>query len=178
MRKKAVYFIWIVVLAASFLFDKLFIDLVLKVRGSFLNTVFGWTIYLHDTLVIFFVVLALGNLFLILEKRKDLSVRFSIFLVLVGIVILALKQIFGRARPDIALADSLTNSFPSGHTAIFFAPLKFLVKYRYIWLVLAVFIALSRLYLGIHFLSDVVAGALLGYSARDVSSLIERKLLK
>ena len=58
-------------------------------------------------------------------------------------------------------------SFPSGHTAISFCVACVLFrnlpkKWGSLFLILAVLIAFSRLYLGMHYPSDVLAGALTG----------------
>jgi undecaprenyl-diphosphatase len=86
------------------------------------------------------------------------------------------KLAFHRPRPDVAWYIEDTFSFPSGHATIAVAFYGFLVyillrqikKWKYkinalffgITLILA--IGLSRLYLGVHFLSDVWGGYLLG----------------
>ncbi len=93
---------------------------------------------------------------------------------LAGVTNRAIKIATGRARPTVTedagwhgpRFGSKYNSFPSGHTAAttaFFGTLVF--ARRRIGLVLLpipVLIALSRLYLNAHHLSDVVGGALLG----------------
>ena len=62
--------------------------------------------------------------------------------------------------------DDLNNSFPSGHTAASFAAVAalyyFRCRYWYLAGILAVLIAFSRLYLYVHFPTDILAGALLG----------------
>lgn len=82
----------------------------------------------------------------------------------------ALKDLFDRARPsfDEPLARSSGASFPSGHamTAAGAYGAVALV-WRRPWVVAAcvaliVVIALTRVALGVHWLSDVVVGALLG----------------
>ena len=85
-----------------------------------------------------------------------------------------LKPLFGRVRPcvvnpavELLVACPSDASFPSGHTAASFAAVGALwaVGSR-LWLpgvVLAVLIAFSRLYLYVHWPSDVLAGVLLGW---------------
>jgi undecaprenyl-diphosphatase len=85
-----------------------------------------------------------------------------------------LKPVIARDRPFVADpgsrvvgAQAPTHSFPSGHTASAFAAatvLSFAIRGRGLALacMLAVGIALSRIYIGVHYPLDVVAGALLG----------------
>lgn len=98
---------------------------------------------------------------------------------LVGYLVtnLILKNLVLRARPYDVIAGltALTgplgdSSFPSGHTtssiAAGFVMLKGTQHYLGIpAFVLAVLIALSRLYLGVHYPTDVLAGALIGLFA-------------
>lgn len=84
-----------------------------------------------------------------------------------------LKHITERARPPLAdpsiqalvsLPDS--PSFPSGHAATAFAAATAVgvlhPRFRAPLLALAVMVAVSRVYLGVHFWSDVLVGSLLG----------------
>ena len=84
-----------------------------------------------------------------------------------------LKPIFQRPRPSAALADTRplfgirgTYSFPSTHAANFFAAAPVVGAVfppaSIAALGLAVAVSLSRIYVGDHYPSDVIAGAILG----------------
>lgn len=81
-----------------------------------------------------------------------------------------LKVTFGRARPEDILIEIDSGAFPSGHAAnaATLATLFALLLGRW-WVALAgavyvVLMAISRTYLGAHWLSDTVGGAVLGVS--------------
>ncbi|WP_096152877.1 MULTISPECIES: phosphatase PAP2 family protein [Bacillus] len=83
------------------------------------------------------------------------------------------KKIYPRRRPYLALDEInvTTNplkdhSFPSGHTTAIFSIITPFLMYQpallFILLPIAVSVGISRIYLGLHYPSDVLAGALLG----------------
>jgi len=82
-----------------------------------------------------------------------------------NLVVEGLKRAIGRTRPDGERRRS-NSSFPSSHVANAFA-LAWVLGARWrrampVFFVLALLVASSRMYLNRHFLSDVVAGALIG----------------
>ena len=133
----------------------------------------GWTVL---------AVLGLWTVFLVLYRRRHLADAALLPLVLGGAEILnvALKLSFHRARPEVGFVRLDTYSFPSGHAMISAAAWG---AFAYLawgrvgrrWLVLAttflaiVLIGFSRLYLGVHYLSDVLAGIAAGAAWLGVS---------
>ncbi len=104
---------------------------------------------------------------------------------------LVLKPLVGRIRPcdvnpavQLLVARPDDFSFPSGHTGASFAAVSALYFSRSrLWmpsLILAVLIAFSRLYLYVHYPTDILAGALLGimtgWAGNLVSAYANRKL--
>jgi len=100
-----------------------------------------------------------------------------------------LKEFFERVRPCNALADVITPvgcaggfSFPSNHALNNFAVAVFLLRlfpaYKWIFLIVAVLISISRVYLGVHYPSDVIGGALIGVAFGYLFSIGALKLLQ
>ncbi|MEK9129870.1 MAG: phosphatase PAP2 family protein [Patescibacteria group bacterium] len=113
---------------------------------------------------------------LLLYKKKMYILSLWITLIGSGIFSSIGKLIFHRLRPDTAFYIEDSFSFPSGHATIAIAFYGFVIfflcqmikkrEYKicilFLGLILIFAIGFSRLYLGVHFLSDVCAGYFLG----------------
>jgi membrane-associated phospholipid phosphatase len=94
-----------------------------------------------------------------------------------GLIEFGLKHLVGRPRPAAAgtLLAPEFDSFPSGHATSVFAVATALASWypalRWPLYALASAIALGRVYLERHYLSDVIAGALIGVA---IASLVVR----
>lgn len=100
-----------------------------------------------------------------------------------------LKELVDRARPALAdptidalVATPDSPSFPSGHAATAFAAAAavgaFYPRLRWPLYGLATLVGLSRVYLGVHFALDVVAGAVLGVAIGLTAAWLTRRVVQ
>ncbi len=138
---------------------------------------------------IFWLVLALVLLSLPQDRARGAQVGLAVMLS--GLVCnLLLKNLVARPRPfevqpllDLLIAAPHDFSFPSGHTTASFAAATVLVRSGWkaapVAVLVAVLIAFSRLYLNMHFPTDVLAGVItgvaLGFVTTKLYSLIMGK---
>ncbi len=139
---------------------------------NWLISVFQGITWMGDAAQRSILMIAAGG-WLLWKQRVRAALVMIIFPSLAGATSSILKQIFARARPEIVPhLDTFSNlSFPSGHatnaTAILLLCALLLPgRNRGLWLTVALIgaaaVGLSRLLLGVHWPSDVVAGWLWG----------------
>lgn len=129
-----------------------------------------------EVVVGLFVIITLR--FLYTKKYHSLG-TFVRCLLVTGIIVYVAKLLFHRPRPLHALILETDYSFPSGHAAIAVALYGFIgyllyKKYKHptarffimlATLLIILLIASSRLYLGVHYFSDIIAGIIVGTSS-------------
>lgn len=125
------------------------------------------------------VLISLAILTLLIPKEKKYGILSSINLVVIFLFNLVLKFLFERPRPfDINLIEEYGYSFPSAHAMVstafygFFIYLIWQTKLnkKQKWLysiflsILILLICITRIYLGVHYASDVLGGVLIAIS--------------
>lgn len=178
-----------VIVGKELYIDKLAYHLFIeKLRNDKLTTFMKLATKLSNPEVM--IVIAIISIFFCIKLIKNKKLSLGIILNLAGITLInqILKFIFKRERPTgYRLIEMSGYSFPSGHamaSLAFYGLLiyitKRLVKNKYLKILLItlniaiiILIGVSRIYLGVHYLSDVLTG----YSISIIYLLITTKLL-
>ena len=151
----------------------------------FIISIFGFVIfYLNSRLEIIKI-----NGF---KKINNFFISSFFYLLIVGVITQIGKHLVGRARPNYTnfedtfnfnffTVESSFHSFPSGHSSTIFMVCFILIstfpKLKYFFYLLASIVALSRVVVGAHFFTDIVAGALLALiTFKVLNNIIEKKL--
>jgi undecaprenyl-diphosphatase len=191
---------WLIPLVAfilglvSLIFDKQIVKFASIIRAEILTEFFLGIELISSTIILILVFVFIA----IFVKRIRVPIVFSIgATVLIGFLLKILVQ---RQRPyqeiiSVAASRLIEEShniwnfsFPSVHAILAFAVLpiisKEFPKLKISLLILAILICLSRVYLGVHYLSDVLVGASIGYIIGNLgikindSKFIQDKIFK
>lgn len=165
-------------------FDTMILNLIQEfVRNDFLDLFFVFVTKLGDEGYIW---IAMAILLLFRKDTRKYGLMVGLALLL-GLLINnnGIKPLVARSRPcwvnEIELLISMPSgySFPSGHTCSSMAAAYVLNKWnpkygKYIY-ALAILIAFSRLYLYVHYPTDVLVGALVGTLCGAISLWLYKK---
>lgn len=161
-----------------------------NISCSFLDTVMKSISFLGDNGMIWIVITIL--LFLFGKKQKYYRTWGSIMgLSLLGsafITNIILKPFFARIRPyntlllPIIIPPLSDYSFPSGHTTAAFAVAMVLWRMNRILgsitFLFAILLGFSRIYLALHYTTDVFAGAAIGILSANIVLFLFRNMIK
>jgi len=176
IKKRAVYIALGVIFILSLIFDKKIITLIAGMHNPVLGAFMLSVAYASESIIM----LALVSAVFYFKKRNKLLNCWFI-LAVIAFATLIIKLLIHRTRPftelDLTVPIEIIKarystwdtSFISWHTALAFSVLAFFrwlnLKKVFIglWIAVAVLTAFSRIYFGLHYLTDVIAGACLGF---------------
>ncbi|MCY7311972.1 MAG: phosphatase PAP2 family protein [Bacteroidota bacterium] len=169
---------WVVFIAGGSTMDERVFEALTPQRTGTLTQIMRLITFLGNTAF-----LIIANILLIVIFCRQKNYWFAITVAVVAlsnvIVMSALKRLFQRQRPADPLIQGITNfSFPSGHAfmsvafyglLIWFTAItitdKYLQKVIIIFLLLLILlIGFSRIYLRVHYTTDILAGFTLGFT--------------
>ena len=170
--------------------DKYGYNLISKLKNENMTNIIKIITNIGGTIII--AVVTMLSLFIFRNKK----INTCIILNLLGIFILnnvLIKNIIARDRPTgINIIEENGYSFPSGHTAISTVVYGYLIyliynyvsnkKLKYVLIsilsIIILVVGLTRIYLGVHYTSDVLGGYLLGIVYLLLFTYISDKYIK
>ena len=161
--------IFVIILGViSLFFDERVLMTVKTLQNSFLDGFLG----LFKPILSIMLIALIFVLFLYYEHKRKWIKPFILTILSSTLISFIIKFLIMRPRPFnlvkvIPLINMIDYSFPSSHTVAIFSILPILdkefPKLKYLWIILALIIAFSRIYFQVHYLSDVLFGMVIGY---------------
>lgn len=162
MMLMVLMFFLVVLTVLSYFFDVGLVNLFSSSNESNLTKIIS-DITNFPAIILFFIILpTLTSLFI---GKENLVRSLYITVGLSALIAFSLKYLISRDRPEDPLVDIPGSSFPSAHASIVFSSLQVILNFgvwAWIWIFLAVFVGVTRIYLRVHYVSDVLFGSFIG----------------
>lgn len=164
---------------------------------SLLNSLAGQSPFLDGVIVFFashlaYILIAIFFLFLLVIEHSNRE-KIRIFLITLVSAIVArfgitelIRFFYHRPRPftDLTVNQLLTSnewSFPSGHSTFFFALSTAVYLHNKKWgigfFIATILMTVSRVIAGIHYLTDILGGAIIGIAVACAANAIIRRMI-
>lgn len=159
-KNLALLIVMLLLFVISILFDSQIFVFIQSLRNPLLDTFFSWLLVIEKDFIFYSLVIIATVIILAVQNKRKL-LPYALSLAFAGGLAILLKITFVRPRPNGS--DAL--SFPSGHATLLAASIPFLSNktLRMIWIILSCILLLARLWIGLHYLSDIIAGITIGY---------------
>lgn len=162
------------------------LDFIQQMRTAFGDFIMPIITHLGDAGIMW---IALTLVMIIIPKTRRVGITMAVALAINALICnCALKPLVARTRPfdintdiQLLIKKPTDYSFPSGHTSASFAVTTVLLKSKYkkiAWtaLVLSILIAFSRMYLYVHYPTDILGGLAVGVLSAIAGMLIMKKI--
>jgi undecaprenyl-diphosphatase len=147
---------------------------------TYLNNTF---IFIAEYMVFVLALIALFFWFTRSQEKRIMIISATITFALAEIIGKIAGKFHSNNQPFAELSDvnkliekAVDNSFPSDHTILFFSFCTTFCIYQkrwgYIWIVIALIVGISRIWVGVHYPADILVGALISIVSTFIVSFI------